>query len=110
MTSGRFVRTETVRGVMAATRCAVFVFKRVYYIPLPASGMDRVAGMVADWFSLHERLIFQSVSKKISLQLEEKLERDAWNSLEADSWSLLCEGCDVVGCDHAHQAGVAQGV
>ena len=32
--------------------------------------MDRVAGMVADWFSLHERLIFQSVSKNISLQLE----------------------------------------
>ena len=26
------------------------------------------------------------------------------------SSSHLCEGCDVVGCDHAPQAGVAQGV
>ena len=24
--------------------------------------------------------------------------------------SSKCEGCDVVGCDHAPQAGVAQGV
>ena len=74
---------------MAATRCAVFVFNRVYCIPLPASGVGRVAGMVAEWFSLHERLIFQSVSKNISLQLEEELEREVWHSLEADSWALL---------------------
>ena len=50
--------------------CAVFVFNRVYYIPHPASGMDRVAGMVADWLSLHERLIGQSGSKNISLRVE----------------------------------------
>ena len=36
------------------------------YIALPASGMDRVAGMVAEWFSLHERLIFHSVSLHFS--------------------------------------------
>ena len=51
--------------------------------------MDRVGGMVADWFSLRERLIFQSVSKNISLQLEGKLEREVWNSLEADSYVSL---------------------
>ena len=57
---------------MTAIRCAVYVFKTCFYcIPHPASSMDRVAGMVADWFSLHERLIFQSVSKNISFQLEE---------------------------------------
>ena len=48
---------------MAATRCAVFVFKRVYCV---ASTRDRVTGVVAEWFSLHERLIFQTVSKNIS--------------------------------------------
>ena len=37
--------------------------------------MDHVGGMVAEWFSLHERLIFQSVSKNIPLQLEEEVER-----------------------------------
>ena len=83
------MRTEIVRNVMAATRCAVFVFKGVYYIPHPASGMDRVAVMVADWFSLHEQLIFHSVSKNISLQLEKRLEREVWNSIAADSWALL---------------------
>ena len=82
------MRTETVLDVMAATRCAGFVFKRVDCIPLPASGMDRVAGM-AEWFSLRERFIFQSVSKNISLQLEGRLEREVWDSLEADSWALL---------------------
>ena len=49
--------------------------------------MDRVASMVAGWFSLHERLIFQSVSKNVSFQLEEELE--VWDSVEADSWALL---------------------
>ena len=78
------MRTETVRNVMAATRCAVFVFKRV-----PASDLDRVAGMVADGFSLHEHVIFQSVSNNISLQLEGELECEVWNSLEADSWAGL---------------------
>ena len=74
------MRTETVRNVMAATRCAMFEFKSVCYIPLPAAGTDRVAGMVAVWFSLHERFI----SKNISLQLEGELD-----SLEADSWALV---------------------
>ena len=34
-----------------------------------------------------ERLIFQSVLKII--QVEEELEREVWDSLEADSWTLL---------------------
>ena len=38
--------------------------------------MDRVAGMVADWYSLRARLIFQSGSKNISLQVEGELERE----------------------------------
>ena len=41
------LRNETVRDVMAATRCAGFVFRRVCCIPVPASSMDRVAGMEA---------------------------------------------------------------
>ena len=51
--------------------------------------MDRVAGMVPAWFSLHERLIFQPVSKNISLQLEEELEGEVWDSFKADNWALL---------------------
>ena len=51
--------------------------------------MDRVAGMLAEWFSLHERLISQSVSKNISLQLEEELQCEVWDSLEAERWALL---------------------
>ena len=74
---------------MAATRGAVFVFIRDHCTPPAASSMDRVAGMVAEWFSLHERLIFQSVSKNISLQLEEELEGEVWDSFKADSWALL---------------------
>ena len=50
--------SETVRNVMAATRCAMAVFKLVYCIPVQASSVDRVAGLVAEWFSLHERLTF----------------------------------------------------
>ena len=38
----RFVRNKAVHYVMAATRCAVFVFKHDYCIPLPASSMVRV--------------------------------------------------------------------
>ena len=45
--------------------------------------MHHVAGMVVGWFSLHERLIFQSVSKNTSLQLEEELEHEVWDSLES---------------------------
>ena len=80
---------------MATTRCAGFVFKLVRFHfeveswlaevslairvqkvkrgllhTISASSMHHVAGMVAGGFSLHERLIFQSVSKNISLQLE----------------------------------------
>ena len=51
--------------------------------------MDRVAGMLAEWFSLHERLISQSVSKNISLQLEEELQCEVWDSLEAERGALL---------------------
>ena len=40
-------------------------------------------------FSVLGRLIFQSVSKSISLQLEEEFEREVWDSLKADSWALL---------------------
>ena len=47
-------------------------------IPHPASGMDRVAGMVA-----------QSGSKNISHQFQGELEREVWNSITADSWALL---------------------
>ena len=72
---------------MAATRCAVFVFNSVHCIPLLDSSMDRVDGTVAEWFSLDERLIFQSVSKNISLQLNE--ERKVWDSLETDGGALL---------------------
>ena len=45
--------------------------------------------MGAAWFSMHERLICQSVSKNTSLQLEEKLEHEGWDSLEADGWAVL---------------------
>ena len=39
------------------------------------SSMVGVARMVAEWLSLDERLIFQSVSQDISLHLREELER-----------------------------------
>ena len=68
---------------MAATRCVVAVFKRVYCKPVQASSVDRVASLVDECFS-HERLIFQSVSKNISLQLEEEPKRKVWSSLLAD--------------------------
>ena len=74
---------------MAATRCAVVVFKRVYCIPVQTSSGVRVARMVAEWFSLHERLIFQSASKNISLELKEELKCEVWDSLEADGEALL---------------------
>ena len=35
-------------------------------------------------------LIFQSVSKNIPLLLEEELEREVRDSLNADSWAVLC--------------------
>ena len=82
--------TEAVRNAMAATRCAVVVFKRVYYLLVQTSSGDRVASMVAEWFSMHERLIiFQSVSKNMSLRLEEELKRKVWESLAADGEALL---------------------
>ena len=48
-----FVHNETVRDVVAATGIAVSAFKRVCCTPLPVSSLDRVAGMVAEWFSAH---------------------------------------------------------
>ena len=52
--------------------------------------VNRVAGLVAEGFSMHERLIiFQSVSKNISLQLEEELKRKVWESFGADGETLL---------------------
>ena len=48
-----------------------------------------VVCMGAAWFSMHERLICQPVSKNTSLQLEEKLEHEGWDSLEADGWAVL---------------------
>ena len=45
----RFVRTETVRGVLAAT-----LSKRVYCMPLPASNTDCVAGMASERYSLSQ--------------------------------------------------------
>ena len=52
--------------------------------------VKRVAVMVAEWFSMHERLIiFQSVSKNIALQLQEELKRKMWESLGADGEALL---------------------
>ena len=79
------MRTETDRNVMAATRCTVFAFKRLYFIPHPASDLDLVGGMVADGFSLRERHIFQSVSKNMSFQIEGELGREVSNSVDADS-------------------------
>ena len=66
---------------MTATRCAVVVFRSVIR-------GSCVGSMVAEWFSLHEWLIFQSVSMNISLQLEEELKREVCYSLEADGGTL----------------------
>ena len=77
---------KTVRNVMAATHCSVFVFKRVYC--LPSLG---VAGMVDVWLWLDEQAIFQSASKNVALQLEEELERNVWDSLEDDKWALVSD-------------------
>ena len=54
----------------------------------PAASMVGVAGMVAEWLSLDERLIFQSVSQDTSLQLEEELERGVWQRM--GTVSLRC--------------------
>ena len=46
--------------------------------------------LIGGWFSVHERLIiYQSVSKNISLQLEEELKRTVWESLGANGEALL---------------------
>ena len=64
----RFVRDEAVHYVMSASRCAVLVFKRNFCIPLPASSMVRVAGLVAAHLSV--RL------KSTSLQLGGELDHE----------------------------------
>ena len=51
---------------MGATRCAVIVFKRVHCIPVQTSLGNRMAGKVAEWLSMHKRVIFQSISKNVS--------------------------------------------
>ena len=50
--------------------------------------MVGVAGVVAEWLSLDERLIFQQVSQIISCQLKMQLGRGAWDTLEADGWTF----------------------
>ena len=81
------MREKTLRIVMAAPRNSVFVFARVHCMSSPASCMDGVADMVGEWLSLSEWLLFQSVSKNISFQLEEELERKVWGSIKADDWA-----------------------
>ena len=88
----RLVCSGTVRNVMEVTRCAVVVFKRVYCTTVQASSGDLVAGMVAARFSVDVQLICQSVSKNISLQLEE--EREVWDSLETGIWAMPCSKCE----------------
>ena len=51
--------------------------------------MVGVAGMVAEWLSLDERLIFQQVSQIIAFQRKMELGRAVWDPLEADTWTLL---------------------
>ena len=51
----------------------------------PASSTVGVARMVAEWLSLDDRLIFQSVSQIISFQLEMELGRRVWDSREAQA-------------------------
>ena len=50
---------------------------------ISASCMHHVAGMVTGSFSLRERLVFEFVSKNISLQLEEELGHKVRDSLES---------------------------
>ena len=83
----RLVCSGTVCNVTAATRCTVCPNVVIAYQFEPLRG-DRVAGMVAEWFSHYERRIFQSATNT-SLQLEEELERGVWDSLQADNWTWL---------------------
>ena len=55
----------------------------------PVSSLVGVAGMVAEWLWLYERLIFQQVSQIISFQFKMELGRGVWDSLDADTWTLL---------------------
>ena len=62
-----------------------------------ASSMDSVANLVAECLALDERLIFQSVSKNISLQLEEELEHESWilsrmtiRTFRGNEWEEYC--------------------
>ena len=56
--------------------------------------MDGIADRVAEWLSLGKRLILQSVSKNMSLQLEAELGGKMWLSLEDYSSTLLTNGCE----------------
>ena len=85
MTFGtQVVRTGTVCNVMAATRCAVVRIQACLLHATSSPGMDRVA----EWFSLLERLIYHPSQRTFSLQLEEELEPEVWDSHKADSWAL----------------------
>ena len=53
------------------------------------SSLLGVAGMVAEWLSLGERLGFQSVSRIISFQLKLQLARGVLDSLDEDKWTSL---------------------
>ena len=66
----------------------------------PASSMVGVAGLVAEWLSLGERVIFQSVSQIISFQIELELGREVWDSLEDDSWTLLGKNENSIDAKH----------
>ena len=72
--------------------------------------MVGVAELVADWLSLDERLIFQSVSQITSFQLKMELGRGVWDTLEADAWTVLsCEWeqyhCEIQGNQFAFPEG-----
>ena len=85
-------RVQQVLGLLCGSPFCPSASERTLRIcgkQFPASSMNDVAVLVAAWFSLHERFIFQSVSQTISRQLEEGLEREVWESLEADNWGLL---------------------
>ena len=51
--------------------------------------MDRAAAMVAEWFSLDERLIFQSVSNAFHFNWKGELESKVLDSFKADSWASV---------------------
>ena len=91
------MRNETVRDVMAATRCSVLMFRRVYCMPSLASSMDGVANIVAECPAVGERLIFQFVSKTFHFSSKKSLStkvgilsRMTNLALRDDEWEEYC--------------------